>query len=93
MINNAKKHTARQLEISTNNIDKSTLQLIFKDNGVGFHSSINEIKEIFKPGFSTTKSTGLGLFHINNIIKTYKWAINVNEDYSDGAEFIITVKK
>lgn len=93
MINNAKKHTARQLEISTCNIDKSTLQLIFKDNGVGFHSSINEIKEIFKPGFSTTKSTGLGLFHINNIIKTYKWAINVNEDYSDGAEFIITVKK
>lgn len=93
MINNAKKHSAKELEILTKNIDKSTLQLIFKDNGTGFHSSINEIKEIFKPGFSTTKSTGLGLFHISDIIKNYKWKINVNEEYSDGAEFIITVKK
>lgn len=93
MINNAKKHSAKELEILTKNIDKSTLQLIFKDNGTGFHTSINEIKEIFKPGFSTTKSTGLGLFHISDIIKNYKWKINVNEEYSDGAEFIITVKK
>jgi len=93
MINNAKKHSARQLKITTKNIDKSTLQFTFKDNGIGFHNSINEIKEIFKPGFSTTKSTGLGLFHISNILKAYKWDIEVNEKYEDGAEFIITIKK
>jgi signal transduction histidine kinase len=93
MINNAKKHTARKLVITTKSIDKSTLQFSFKDNGKGFHNSINEIKEIFKPGFSTTKSTGLGLFHISNILKTYKWDIDVNEKYKDGAEFIITIKK
>lgn len=93
MINNAKKHSAKELKITTKNIDKSTLQFIFKDNGIGFHNSINEIKEIFKPGFSTTKSTGLGLFHISNIIKAYKWDIEVNEKYKDGAEFIITIKK
>ena len=93
MINNAKKHSAKELKITTKNIDKSTLQFTFKDNGIGFHSSINEIKEIFKPGFSTTKSTGLGLFHISNILKAYKWDIEVNEKYKDGAEFIITIKK
>lgn len=93
MINNAKKHSAKVLIITTKNIDKSTLQFTFKDNGIGFHSSINEIKEIFKPGFSTTKSTGLGLFHISNILKAYKWDIEVNEKYKDGAEFIITIKK
>jgi signal transduction histidine kinase len=93
MINNAKKHSARELVITTKNIDKSTLQFTFKDNGIGFHSGINEIKEIFKPGFSTTKSTGLGLFHISNILKAYNWDIEVNEKYEDGAEFIITIKK
>lgn len=93
MINNAKKHSAKELVITTKNIDKSTLQFTFKDNGIGFHSSINEIKEIFKPGFSTTKSTGLGLFHISNILKAYNWDIEVNEKYEDGAEFIITIKK
>jgi hypothetical protein len=93
MINNAKKHSAKELIITTKNLDKATLQFTFKDNGIGFHSSINEIKEIFKPGFSTTKSTGLGLFHISNILKAYKWDIKVNEKYKDGAEFIITIKK
>ncbi|MFN6084101.1 MAG: sensor histidine kinase, partial [Fluviicola sp.] len=93
MINNSKKHSAKHLEISTKNIDDSTLQFIFKDNGLGFHRSIKEIKEIFKPGFSTTKSTGLGLFHISNILKTYNWDIYVNENYTEGAEFIITIKK
>jgi signal transduction histidine kinase len=93
MINNAKKHSAKELTITTKNIDKSTLQFTFKDNGIGFHNSISEIKEIFKPGFSTTKSTGLGLFHISNILKAYKWDIKVNEKYKEGAEFIITIKK
>lgn len=93
MINNSKKHSAKKLIITTENVDKSTLRFIFKDNGIGFHNSINEIKEIFKPGFSTTKSTGLGLFHISNILKAYKWNIEVNENYNEGAEFIITVNK
>lgn len=93
MINNAKKHSAKSLTITTSNIDNNTFQFTFRDNGVGFHSSINQIGEIFKPGFSTTKSTGLGLFHISNILNDYGWEISVNEELEDGAEFIIIVKK
>lgn len=93
MINNAKKHKAKTLLISTKNIDEKTIQISFQDDGIGFHKDINEIKEIFKPGFSTTKSTGLGLFHISNILKTYKWEIEVNSKNKNGAEFLITIKK
>lgn len=93
MINNAKKHKAANLTISTQLIDKSTFQISFKDNGIGFHKDISDIKEIFKPGFSTTKSTGLGLYHISNIINSYKWSIDVNSKLQKGAQFIITIKK
>jgi signal transduction histidine kinase len=93
MINNSKKHKAKTLLISTKNIDERTIQISFQDDGIGFHKDINEIEEIFKQGFSTTKSTGLGLFHISNIIKTYKWEIEVNSKNKDGAEFLITIKK
>lgn len=93
MINNAKKHKAKTLLISTKNIDEKTIQISFQDDGIGFHKDINEIEEIFKQGFSTTKSTGLGLFHISNIMKTYNWGIEVNSKNKNGAEFLITVKK
>lgn len=93
MINNAKKHKATNLIISTQLTDKNTLQITFRDNGIGFHKDISDIKEIFNPGFSTTKSTGLGLYHINNIIKSYKWSIDVNSELPKGAQFIITIKK
>lgn len=93
IINNAKKHKALNLSISTQNIDNNAFQIVFKDNGIGFHKDISEIKDIFKSGYSTTKSTGLGLYHISNIIKSYKWSIDVNPKTQKGAEFIITIKK
>lgn len=93
MINNSKKHKAKNLLISTKSFDEKSIQISFQDDGIGFHKDINEINEIFKPGFSTTKSTGLGLFHISNIIKTYNWEIEVNSKNKDGAEFLITIRK
>ncbi|WP_233165910.1 ATP-binding protein, partial [Pedobacter sp. ASV12] len=69
------------------------LKIIFRDNGRGFDKSITDVKEIFKKGYSTTNSTGLGLYHINSIIQSYKWDIEANIDNKIGAEFIITAKK
>lgn len=91
MINNSKKHKATQLSIITESL-QNKFEIIFRDNGVGFNKDISDINEVFKKGFSTTKSTGLGLHHINNIIKEYKWSISVNSAYKKGAEFIITIK-
>ncbi len=92
MINNSKKHKASELTITTETFP-NRFEIIFRDNGVGFNKDIADINDIFKQGYSTTKSTGLGLYHINNIIKRYKWSITANTSYKKGAEFVITIKK
>ncbi len=92
MINNSKKHKAPQLLITTESFPNK-FEMTFRDNGIGFSKEITDINDIFKKGFSTTKSTGLGLYHINNIIKEYKWSIVANTAYKKGAEFVITIKK
>lgn len=92
IINNSKKHKATQLTITTEAFPNK-FEMTFRDNGVGFSKEITDINEIFKKGFSTTKSTGLGLYHINNIIKEYKWRIDANMAYKKGAEFLITIQK
>jgi anti-sigma regulatory factor (Ser/Thr protein kinase) len=91
MINNAKKHKATSLTIQTEILNDKQLQISFKDNGIGISNEIKEINKIFEKGFSTTNSTGLGLYHINNIIKSYKWEIAVNVKNPKGAEFIIKI--
>lgn len=92
MINNSKKHKATQLLVTTELLS-GKLRIIFRDNGSGFDKSITDIKEIFKKGYSTTNSTGLGLYHINDIVESYKWNIEANSTNKAGAEFVITIKK
>jgi len=91
MISNAKKANATTLSIVANPINEKSFHLIFKDNGDGLNKNIKDPKEIFEKGFSTTKSSGLGLFHINNLINDYKWKIDINKAPM-GIEFILTLQ-
>ena len=91
MISNAKKANARNLSINLEVIN-GVLQFIFIDDGKGLSDEISEKDQIFKKGFSTTKSTGLGLYHISNIITENNW----NIDYkvlNKGLQFTITITK
>lgn len=92
MISNSKKHKATQLTITTELLS-NRFEITFRDNGSGFNKEILDLNEIFKKGFSTTKSTGLGLYHISNIVKENKWNIKANPSYKKGAEFKISVDK
>lgn len=99
VINNAKKHKASRLTIETVKEEDNFLKILFRDNGSGIHKDIRNINDIFAKGFSTTQSTGLGLYHIKNIIDNYnrfnkdKWAIEVNPKLSKGVEFLISIAK
>jgi len=93
MISNAKKANATTLLIQINRVNSETINLVFKDNGDGLNKSIKEADVIFQKGFSTTKSTGLGLFHVQNLLNDYKWKKQVNTALKRGLEFIITITK
>jgi hypothetical protein len=92
MISNAKKASAKNLTIRFQSNANKEVQLIFTDDGKGLAPDLIEKDKIFEKGFSTTKSTGLGLYHISNIVKENKWGIDY-KSLSKGVQFIITIKK
>ena len=91
MLSNAKKHNAKKLLIETKVLSEKEMELSFSDNGDGIDKSIKKTDIIFTKGFSTTKSTGLGLYHINNLVHDYKWKIEVKNNNPKGLEFIIKI--
>jgi len=84
----------------TNRIDihvedkENEIKIIFTDTGVGIH--LNDKNKIFEPFFTTKspgKGEGLGLFIVWNLLKIYAGKIEIDNNYNDGARFIISIPK
>lgn len=88
MASNAKKAGADKLEISASINDKR-LQISFLSNKP-FNKSITELSDIFERGFSTTRSTGVGLYHVKKIVEENGWEIFANRK-EQFAEFKIFI--
>lgn len=88
MASNAKKAGADMMKITTSLIGNG-LQLSFLSNKP-FNQSITNIDDIFERGFSTTRSTGVGLYHVKTIVEENGWEIVANRKMNN-AEFVITI--
>lgn len=89
-INNAMKAEATKLEFI---IKKSDNNLIIDivDNGIGIPTDVKN--KIFDFGFTTTNGSGIGLYHIKEIIEKLDGTIAVsNQNTLLGAEFNIRIK-
>ena len=51
---------------------------------------VKNIDDIFERGFSTTRSTGVGLYHVKTIVEENGWEIVANRK-KNNAEFVITI--
>lgn len=92
MISNSKKAEATILIISVVQTGNNKVDLIFQDNGKGLSKEIREPSMIFEKGYSTTRSTGLGLYHISNILADRNWSVKVETDLEKGIEFILSLQ-
>ena len=90
----AEKNTnfIKNISIELNDLDDH-ISLIINDNGIGFDSLSNNIKEILNPYFTTKKQgTGLGLSIVNKIINDHNGSIEfISKD--DGAIIKINLTK
>ncbi|MCB9227563.1 MAG: sensor histidine kinase [Chitinophagales bacterium] len=90
LISNSSKHGASKVVLNWSK-SGNTIQLSFKDNGAGIKDNI--LDNIFDFGFTTSRrGTGIGLYHVKEIIEKLKGTITVNNKVDKGVEFIISLK-
>ncbi|MNN19689.1 Histidine protein kinase SaeS [compost metagenome] len=92
LISNSKKAGARNINISID-IEIDTLIFRLADDGAGLNKSITNVQKIFEKGFTTTSGSGLGLFHVRQILHEMNSTIKVNTHFERGMEFFLEVKR
>jgi signal transduction histidine kinase len=94
IVSNALKQDAQKLKIELSSSKKNdTLFLRFTDNGKGLHRDISDVKTIFEKGITTTKGSGLGLYHVANIVKKMKGDVAITATQKNNFELLITFYK
>lgn len=91
LISNSSKHSATEVQLNWSTTDK-TIQLSYKDNGKGINDNI--VNNVFDFGFTTSRrGSGIGLYHVKEIIEKLNGEIIVNNKTTKGVEFIISFFK
>src|SRR5690606_11731212 len=90
LISNASKHGASKIELKWSK-SENLIGFSFKDDGAGIKDNI--LDNIFDFGFTTSRrGSGIGLFHVKEIIEKLKGSITVNNKLTKGVEFIFSFK-
>ncbi len=92
IINNARKAKASKLVIAFE-LHNNNINLLFKDNGVGLDKKIENKEDIFGKGYTTTKGSGLGLYHVKKIINSMNGSIDIIKNTPKGIIIKIGLKK
>lgn len=91
LFSNSRKHNAKNIAVAVVESSESAFKMSVTDDGVGVPRK--NAKKIFEMGFSTTNGSGLGLYHVAEIIRGMNGDIALNGENRDGAEFILTFRK
>lgn len=91
LINNAKKAKANNLLIKFDDGENpNTLDISFFDDGIGIEEKF--LNNIFDLGYTTTDGSGIGLYHVSQIIDAMKGKIFVTNNEEKGITFKIQIK-
>lgn len=94
LFSNSHKARARELKLTWNMLGEETAKLTLQDNGDGIDESRVDINQLFDFGYTTTEGSGIGLFHVKDIIENkMNGKIYVNTNIERGTEFEIEFNK
>jgi signal transduction histidine kinase len=93
LIDNSLKHGEKvtKIRVHYEKADQDELIVVYEDDGVGV-SAENKPK-LFKEGFSTSGTSGYGLFLMRKMMSVYGWTIQENGEPGKGAKFTITIPR
>lgn len=94
LISNARRARANLISFDIKHPQKGVIHISVKDNGNGFNREIDDLERIFDKGFTLTEGSGLGLFHVRQVLGEIKGSIEARRpDTGKGAHFLIRIAK
>lgn len=88
LVANSRKAGADLLSITLSDFNRRVI-VEFVDNGIGIRP--DDIKNVFNFGYTTTDGSGLGLYHVKQIIDTMNGKVSVNNNEIKGVTFKIEI--
>ena len=93
LIDNAYKAGASTILLDLSRPESNVLKIDAKDNGMGLNNTITDGEAIFEKGITTTRGSGLGLYHVRQLLSSMKSTINLTASSHTGTTFTIRVYK
>lgn len=90
LISNARKAKATELRFKLAKSDKRTLLMTIQDNGIGLPQDLGDPDRIFNLGFSRTSGSGLGLYHVRQVLGEMGGGISIMPS-DKGACFLVRI--
>jgi signal transduction histidine kinase len=93
LISNAQKAKATRVRFDITHPNRNVVNIRVTDNGKGLDRKIADASRIFEKGVSTTDGSGLGLFHVQQVLGEMNGTIEVVDQESPGLSFLIRISK
>ena len=90
LISNAMRAKASTITFELSSLDKTGLSIRVSDNGRGLKQGTNKVR-IFEMGYTTTQGSGLGLYHVRQVLGEMAGTIELDESASKGLAFLIKI--
>lgn len=91
LVSNAKRAKASKIKFELAPIDKRGLLIRATDNGRGLASGTDKAR-IFEMGYTTTQGSGLGLYHVRQVLGEIGGSIEVDDsEGTKGTTFVMTI--
>lgn len=91
LISNSKKAKAKNLILEFYDTDRNSLEVKFIDDGIGILPDL--INRVFDFGFTTTDGSGIGLYHVKEIMNSLRGSTKIsNNAPNPGVTFTLEFK-
>lgn len=91
LVSNARRAKASQVTFDIQPLERSGILLRVNDNGRGIANSADP-ERIFEMGYTTTQGSGLGLYHVRQVLGQMNGSIEIEEiAKGKGATFVIKI--
>ena len=90
LINNARKAKSSNINFKLAKSDKNTLLVEVSDDGLGLPVDLEDPESIFELGFSRTFGSGLGLYHVRQVLGEMGGGISIMPS-EKGVSFLVRI--